>query len=94
MKQRRHGLAGLKNLPRSGRPSWLTAQQCRQVLRQLKRGAQAFGYETERWTLGRIRQLIEHKYGVTYNAKCTTNCGDWDGVHSSQPSMPRSVTKN
>jgi transposase len=68
MKQRRHGLAGLKNLPRSGRPPRLTAQQWRQVLRQLKRGAQAFGYETERWTLGRIQQLIKQEYGVTYNA--------------------------
>jgi hypothetical protein len=42
MKQRRHGLAGLKNLP----PTW------------------------------------------------ATDCGDWNGVRSSQPSMPRSVTKN
>lgn len=68
IKQLRHGLAGLKNRPRSGRPPRLTAQQWRAVLRQLKRGAQAFGYETERWTLDRIQQLIKQEYGVIYNA--------------------------
>jgi transposase len=44
IKQRR--LAGLKNRPRPGRPPRLKAQQWRELLRQLKRGAQAFGYET------------------------------------------------
>jgi transposase len=68
MKQSRRGLASLKNCPRAGRPPRLTAKQWRQVLHQLQRGAQPFGYETERWTLGRIQQLIKQKFGITYNA--------------------------
>ena len=61
-------MAGLKNRLRPGRPPRLKAQQWREVLRQLKRGAQAFGYETERWTLDRVQQLIKQEYGVIYSA--------------------------
>ena len=68
IKQRRHGVAGLKNRPRPGRPPRLKPQQWREVLRRLKCGAQAFGYETERWTLDRVQQLIKQEYGVIYNA--------------------------
>jgi transposase len=34
----------------------------------LQRGAQAFGYEDERWTLERIQRLIAERHGVSYNA--------------------------
>ena len=50
------------------RPPRLTAQQWLEALRQLKRGAQSFAYETARWTLGRVQQLIKQEYGVIYNA--------------------------
>jgi transposase len=67
MKQRRRGLRGLQRVkPRGGRP-YLTPAQWRKVLRDLERGAQAFGYEDERWTLGRMQQLIVQRYGVSYN---------------------------
>jgi transposase len=33
----------------------------------LQRGAQAFGYEDERWTLDRIQRLVAERYGVSYN---------------------------
>jgi transposase len=68
IKQRRHGLVGLKNRPRPGHPPWLTARQPREALRRLNRGAQAFGFETARRTLGRVRKLIKQEYGVVYNA--------------------------
>jgi transposase len=35
--------------------------------RDLQRGAQAFEYEHERWTLDRIQRLIAERYGVSYN---------------------------
>lgn len=67
MKQRRRGLKSLKrNKPVGARP-YLTPAQWRKVLRDLQRGAQAFGYEDERWTLDRIQQLIVQQYGVSYN---------------------------
>jgi transposase len=68
IKQRRHGLVGLKNRPRSGHPPWLTAQQSQEALRRLKRYAQAFGFETARRTPGRAQQMIKQEYGVIYNA--------------------------
>jgi transposase len=68
IKQCRHRVAVHKNRPRPGYPPWLTAQQLREALRRLKRGAQAFGFETARWALGRVWQLIKQEYGVIYNA--------------------------
>jgi transposase len=73
IKQRRHGLAGLKNRPQPGHPPRLTAQQPRESLRWLNRCAQAFGFETARWTPGRVQQLIKQEYGVIYNAKCLSD---------------------
>lgn len=67
LKQRRRGLKGLKRNKPAGASPRLTPAQWRKVLRDLQRGAQAFGYEDERWTLGRIQQLIVRQYGVSYN---------------------------
>jgi transposase len=67
MKQRRRGLKGLKRSKPVGARPYLTAAQWRKVLRDLQRGAQVFGYEDERWTLGRIQRLIVQQYGVSYN---------------------------
>jgi transposase len=67
MKQRRRGLQGLKRIKPAGAKSYLTPAQWRKALRDLQREAQAFGYEDERWTLGRIQRLIADRYGVSYN---------------------------
>jgi transposase len=61
------GLAALKNRPRSGRPARLTPQQWRELLKLLKKGAIHFGFETERWTLPRIRDVIARHGGVRYH---------------------------
>lgn len=67
LQQRRRGLNGLRgNKPVGARP-YLTPSPWRKVLRDLQRGAQAFGYEDERWTLARIQKLIVEQYGVRYN---------------------------
>ena len=67
LKQRRRGLKDLERIKLKGRQSYLTDQQWQKVLRDLQRGAQAFGYEDERWTLDRIQRLIADRYGVSYN---------------------------
>ncbi len=61
------GLAVLKNRPKSGRPPQLTNQQWRVVLKILKKGAIRSGFETERWTLLRIRDVIARRWGVRYH---------------------------
>jgi transposase len=54
-----HGtLASLSSRPPPGRPSRLTAVQWQRLLQLLKQGALRAGFETDRWTLRRIRALI------------------------------------
>jgi transposase len=63
-----HGFMTLRRRPKSGRPPRLTPPQWRQLLKILERGAIRSGFETERWTLARIRDVIERRFGVTYHA--------------------------
>lgn len=61
------GLRRLRARKSTGRPSKLTRQQQRMLLRKLKRGARTAGFRTERWTLWRIGQLIEREFGIAYH---------------------------
>lgn len=61
------GLRALRSRPRAGRPPRLTAAQWRGVLRILRKGALKAGFETDRWTLKRIREVIRHHFGVSYH---------------------------
>jgi transposase len=61
------GLKALRSRPRSGRPPRLPAAQWRGVLRILRKGALKAGFETDRWTLRRIRDLIRRQFGVAYH---------------------------
>jgi transposase len=63
----RAGVRGLRQRHPPGRPSRLTAPQWHQLFRLLRRGAQAAGFETERWTLRRIAQVVEREFGVRYH---------------------------
>jgi putative transposase len=63
------GKRGLRQRPRPGRPSRLTAAQWRQLLRRLKGGARAAGFATERWSLPRIGVVIERECGVHYHCR-------------------------
>jgi transposase len=49
-----------------GRPSRLSASQVRQLVVALKRGAYAFGYAEDYWTLDRIAHLIWELFRVRY----------------------------
>ena len=62
------GLASLKPQWRGGRPKKLTARQRQQVSAWLKAGPQAAGYPTGCWSALVIQDLIQHEFGVLYNA--------------------------
>ena len=67
---REHPVSGLKALrsrPRTGRPPRFSAVQWREVLEVLRSGALKAGFETDRWTLKRIREVIRRRYGVSYH---------------------------
>jgi transposase len=63
-----HHEAALRSRSSSGRPPYLSLEQWNNVVRALGRGAEAEGYDTDRWTLIRIRDLVKRLYGVEYNA--------------------------
>ncbi len=58
------GLKALRSRPRAGRPPRLATAQGHSILRILRKGALKAGFETERWTLRRIRDLIRRQFGV------------------------------
>jgi transposase len=62
------GFATLKRRPNPGRPPRLRPRQWQQLLGILDKGAMRSGFETERWTLPRVRAVIERRFGVTYHA--------------------------
>lgn len=61
------GLPQLYQRISTGRPAQLTPGQQQELVRQLKRGALAAGFSTDRWTLQRIQQLIRREFQVTYH---------------------------
>jgi len=63
------GKRALRRATAPGRPCKLTREQERKLFRLLDAGATAAGFESERWTLPRIRQVICREFGVTYHAR-------------------------
>jgi len=61
------GLRALRRRPRAGRPPRWNAAQWRGILRILRTGALRAGFETDRWTLKRIRDVVRRQYGVSYH---------------------------
>jgi transposase len=64
----RGAIGSLKNRGILGRPPRLTAEQWHQVLALLQQGALKAGFDTDRWTLRRMRALILVEFGVDYHA--------------------------
>lgn len=60
------GLRGLRRAPSAGRRSRLDSKQLEQLSRLLKAGPEAAGFPTGLWTLPRVAQLIEQRFGVAY----------------------------
>jgi transposase len=60
------GRAGLKKAGRAGRKPQLTEADLKRIERDLKRGPQALGYETDLWTLARVADLIEQRCGIRF----------------------------
>lgn len=60
------GIRGLRKRTAEG-VSKLTKEQKQRLKRLLDRGALSNGFSTDRWTLERVRQLIEREFEVTYH---------------------------
>ena len=63
------GKAGLQARKRPGRPPKLSQDQRAELAAILSEGAQAYGYDTELWTLARIARVINEQFGVHYHVR-------------------------
>jgi transposase len=61
------GEAALRGAGRAGRRPRLSAAELEAVAEALGKGPEAFGFDTDLWTLGRIAQVIERLTGVRYH---------------------------
>ena len=64
---RRQGAQGLAARPAPGRPSKLSARQRRQLLRILRHGAAASGFERDVWTYPRVAEVLRRRFGISYH---------------------------
>ena len=64
---RQGGREALRSAGPAGRKSKLSAEQLAQVENALVKGAAAYGYLTDVWTLPRVAEVIQHVTGVAYH---------------------------
>jgi transposase len=64
---RRDGPDGVRAKPHPGPKPKLTPRQREQLGRLLLKGARAHGYRTELWTLTRVAEVIQKRFGVQYD---------------------------
>ena len=60
------GREAWRKAPQPGRKPRLSEADRRRIVAGLKRGPEALGYETGRWTSWRVADLIERECGVRY----------------------------
>ena len=65
---KRDGMEGLMAKPQPGRPCRLSVRQKKRLLELLKKGPKAHGYRSDLWTLRRVAEVIERRFGVRYHA--------------------------
>ncbi|MDG6910468.1 MAG: winged helix-turn-helix domain-containing protein [Nitrososphaerota archaeon] len=68
----RGGVAALHHKPRPGREPFVEPETLTTLPDILARGALAFGYQTDLWTLRRLARVLEKEWGVRY-----TKSGTW-----------------
>jgi transposase len=61
------GIDALRAVNRGGRPAQLDAQQYEALRQVLLAGPQAAGFDTDLWTLKRVREVICRRFGVQFS---------------------------
>jgi transposase len=61
------GIDALRDMSKGGRPAKLDAKQHERLREILLAGPQAAGFGSDLWTLKRVRQTIEKRFGVRYS---------------------------
>jgi transposase len=71
-----------------GRPSRLSVQQLRRLDKAWQRGAYAYGYAEDYWTLDRLAPLVWELFGVRYHPSTVWYKLRWLGWSCQQPQRP------
>ena len=79
------GLGALAAKPVPGRPRKLSKPKCSRLLELLLKGAMAYGYPNELWTLKRIARVILREFGVGYHP---TMSGGFFGTYGGPARCP------
>src|ERR1051325_3917495 len=69
LKQNRNRLPPLKAKAVTGRPPRLQDKQWQRLLKLLSKGALAAGFDTDRWTLPRICDVIRREFDAEYHPR-------------------------
>jgi len=64
---KKKGDQGLAAKPHPGRKAKLSDAQRKKLIGLLKKGPLAHGYKTDLWTLPRVAELIDKRFGVRYD---------------------------
>lgn len=67
----KEGIKGLKDKPRSGRPSKLSKEETKELKEDLKKSPQDQGYKQHHWTTRLVRYHIKKKFSVEYKERNT-----------------------
>jgi transposase len=65
---RTQGHRGLLRQPGSGRPRLLAAFEVEDLNDIVLDPASSFGFETDLWTVGRLRRVLQERYGITLSS--------------------------
>lgn len=76
------GIEALRHHPAPGRQAALTDEQFAQIPALIARGAIAFGFEEDHWTVRRVTIVLQQIFGVTYHPGHVSrllqkHCPDW-----------------
>ena len=79
------GIRGLRKRTAKGGTSKLTKEQQQRLKRLLDRGALANGFSTDRWTLQRVQESIQHEFSVSYHPNYLNRLLDKLGFSPQKP---------
>jgi transposase len=89
------GEPALRAAGQAGRRPRLSAAELDAVDQALGKGPEAFGFDTELWTLARVAQVIERLTGcATILGTCGASCADSAGACSGPLAAPPSATRS
>jgi transposase len=84
------GLKGLKRKKAKGVEAKLSKEQKQRLKKILDQGALRQGFSTDRWTLERIRQVIQEKFQASYHPKYLSRLLKQLGFSPQKP-MPQAI---